>query len=126
MIAGSELVPVMSSPPATLPRKVCVPPSKGTNSTSILRSLKNPISLAIYGGRWTTLGGVTGTPKTTLRLVCASAVFKQKVREDAAASNHSIFFMKTSFVLRSIFFDGIAPGRDSLFDPFRQGHQSYS
>src|SRR4030095_5533578 len=122
MIAGSELVPVISSPPATLPRKVCVPPSKVTNSTSILFSPKKPISLATYGGICTTLGGVTGTPKTTFRLVCASTGVSQSHSPTSDRTNNA-FFIRASFSL--LRFLKISPRGDPPLHPFRQPHQPY-
>src|SRR5262245_5197865 len=120
MIAGSALVPVMSSPPATLPRKVCVPPSKVTNSTSIF-SPKKPISLATYGGMCTTLGGVTGTPKTTFCFVCAST----RDNQSTTSKNTKItLFMKPSFSLFG--FLKIPPRGDSPLHPFCERHQPHS
>src|SRR5262245_17493424 len=121
MIAGSELVPVISSPPATLPRKVCVPPSKVTNSTSILFSPKKPISLATYGGICTTLGGVTGTPKTTFRLVCASTGVSQS--QSPTSDRTNTFFIRASLSL--LRFLKISPRGDPPLHPFREPHQPY-
>src|SRR5882724_10812350 len=120
MIAGSELVPVISRPPATLPRKVCVPPSKVTNSASILFSAKKPNSLAMYGGICTTLGGVTGTPKTTFRFVCASTGVPQTHTVMSARISNP-FFIRASFLLFP--FIKISPRRDAPLDPLGEPHQ---
>src|ERR1051325_8240583 len=103
MIAGSDLVPVISRPPATLPRRVCVATSKVTNYASMLFSAKYPSSLAIYGGMCTTFGGVTGTPKTTLCLVCACSGLLQS-QTQASVKSRMLFFIVASFYFRTVKF----------------------
>src|ERR1700730_9895974 len=46
------------------PRSALTPPSKLFISTSRPTSSKKPRSLAMYGARWTMLGGVTAPPNT--------------------------------------------------------------
>ena len=53
-----------SRPPDRPPRSAATPPSKLFISTSRPTSSKNPMSCAMYGARWTMLGGVTAPPKT--------------------------------------------------------------
>src|SRR6266542_2081661 len=58
----------MSRPPEMPPRSAPTPPSKLLISTSRPTSSKKPMSLAIYGGRCTMLGGVTAPPKISFIL----------------------------------------------------------
>src|SRR5919204_2884018 len=66
--SGSELVATTSRPPAMPPRRAPTPPSKLLISTSRPVSSKKPRLLAMYGARWTMLGGVTAPPKTSFIL----------------------------------------------------------
>src|SRR5437773_6030127 len=58
----------MSRPPEMPPRSAPTPPSKLLISTSRPTSSKKPMSLAIYGGKCTMLGGVTAPPKISFIL----------------------------------------------------------
>src|SRR6266700_4856713 len=66
---GSLDVPARSTEPLAIARKAPTPPSNLAIVTFSPSSLKMPMSCATYGGRWTTLGGVTGTAIVTFLLV---------------------------------------------------------
>src|SRR2546429_2767045 len=69
---GSLDVPARWTEPPAIARNAPTPPSKRSMSTLRPSSLKMPRSWATYGGRWTTLGGVTGTAIFTLLLLHVS------------------------------------------------------
>src|SRR5262245_46101669 len=66
---GSLDVPARSTEPPAMARKAPTPPSKRTISTFKPSSLKIPRSIATYGGRCKTLGGVAGTALFKLLLL---------------------------------------------------------